>query len=105
MEYCILDGNEFSKIRGILGKTQKKLAQLLWVSVKAIQSFEQGWREIPPHIERQMLFLYIMNRDIMPLLFQDVLEGKLSGDPAELVLNQIRIVCRMYARACGLSNF
>ena len=58
-----MDKNEFSKIRRTLGKTQKKFAQLLCISVKAIQSFEQGWREIPPHIERQVLFLYIMSRD------------------------------------------
>lgn len=45
---AVLDKNEFSKIRGALGKTQKKLAQLLCVSVKAIQSFEQGWRDNSP---------------------------------------------------------
>jgi len=33
------------------------MAQLLGTSLKAIQSFEQGWRNIPVHIERQMLFL------------------------------------------------
>jgi len=33
------------------------MAQLLGVSLKAIQSFEQGWRNIPVHIERQVLFL------------------------------------------------
>ena len=58
-----MDKSEFSKIRSTLGKTQKKLAQLLCLSVKAIQSFEQGWRDIPPNIERQLLFLYVMNRN------------------------------------------
>ncbi len=48
---------EFSKVRNLLGKTQKQLALLLGVSLKAVQSFEQGWREIPTHVERQMLFL------------------------------------------------
>ncbi len=48
---------EFSRIRTQLGKTQKEMAQLLGSSLKAVQSFEQGWRNIPVHIERQLLFL------------------------------------------------
>ncbi len=48
---------EFSTARQYLGRTQKQMAQLLGVSLKAIQSFEQGWRNIPVHIERQVLFL------------------------------------------------
>lgn len=48
---------EFSKIRRYLGKTQNQMAQLLSTSAKAVQSFEQGWREVPPHVERQALFL------------------------------------------------
>jgi len=48
---------EFLRIRRHLGKTQNQLAQLLGISLKAIQSFEQGWRNIPIHIERQVLFL------------------------------------------------
>jgi DNA-binding XRE family transcriptional regulator len=51
---------EFSKIRLYLGKTQGQMAQLLGTSPKAIQSFEQGWRNIPVHIERQLLFLSAM---------------------------------------------
>ena len=53
---------EFSGIRGYLGKTQKELAQLLGTSLKAIQSFEQGWRRIPVHVERQVLFLLAHHR-------------------------------------------
>ena len=52
-----MDKSEFSRIRQRLGKTQKQLAQLLGSSLKAIQSFEQGWRNIPVHTERQALFL------------------------------------------------
>ena len=33
---------EFAKIRQRLGKSQREMAQLLAVSLKAIQSFEQG---------------------------------------------------------------
>ena len=48
---------EFSHVRRLLGKTQKQIAQILGTSLKAIQSFEQGWRSVPVHIERQALFL------------------------------------------------
>ena len=48
---------EFSTARQYLGKTQSQMGQVLGVSLKAIQSFEQGWRNIPVHIERQVLFL------------------------------------------------
>ena len=48
---------DFSSARQYLGKTQSQMAQLLGVSLKAIQSFEQGWRNIPVHTERQVLFL------------------------------------------------
>ena len=52
-----MDKKEFSKIRHRLEKTQRQMAQLMGVSIKAIQSFEQGWRRIPVHTERQSLFL------------------------------------------------
>ena len=45
-----------------LGKTQKQLSELLGTSLKAIQSFEQGWRNIPVHIERQVLSLLALKK-------------------------------------------
>ncbi|MGZ5490893.1 MAG: helix-turn-helix domain-containing protein [Nitrososphaeraceae archaeon] len=46
------------------------MAQLLCVSVKAVQSYEQGWRNIPSYIERQLLLLISLkktpNRKIKP---------------------------------------
>jgi putative transcriptional regulator len=57
-----MDRESFSKIRHHLGKTQKQLAQLIGTSPKAIQSFEQGWRNIPVHAERQVLFLLALKR-------------------------------------------
>ncbi len=33
------------------------MAILLGTSTKAIHSYEQGWRSIPPHAERQIFFL------------------------------------------------
>jgi DNA-binding XRE family transcriptional regulator len=48
---------EFSALRKKLEKTQKQMAQLLGTSIKAIHSYEQGWRTIPVHVERQLYFL------------------------------------------------
>jgi DNA-binding XRE family transcriptional regulator len=65
-----VDKEEFSQIRRQLGKTQRQMAELLGTSLKAVQSFEQGWRKIPVHIERQALFLLARknarDRDHMP---------------------------------------
>lgn len=33
------------------------MAQLLGTSLKAIHSYEQGWRQVPTHVERQLFFL------------------------------------------------
>ena len=52
---------EFVKIRNYLGKTQKQSAQLLGISLKTVKSFEQGWRNIPAYIERQIFFLLAAN--------------------------------------------
>ena len=52
----------FSNLREKLKKTQKALAALLGISLKAVQSYEQGWRSIPIHIERQLYFLIVNQR-------------------------------------------
>ena len=52
-----MDKIEFKSFRKKLDKTQKEMAQLLGTSLKAIHSYEQGWRTIPPAVERQMYFL------------------------------------------------
>ena len=58
----LMDHQEFSSFRQKLQKTQKEMAELLGTSLKAVQSFEQGWRKVPVHIERQMLFLLNMKK-------------------------------------------
>lgn len=52
-----MESKEFAGLRKKIEKTQKELAILLGVSSKAIGSYEQGWRSIPHHIERQLLYL------------------------------------------------
>jgi len=36
------------------------MAEILGVSLKTVQSFEQGWRKVPSYVERQVLFLLVM---------------------------------------------
>ncbi len=52
-----MTSEEFIGIRKELNKTQQQMARLLGGSVKAVCSYEQGWRSIPVHAQRQMLFL------------------------------------------------
>jgi len=52
-----MEKKEFSRIRHRFGKSQRQMARILGISPKAVQSFEQGWRNIPVHAERQLLFL------------------------------------------------
>ena len=51
-----MDSKEFCYIRKKLNKTQKQMAQLLGTSVKAVHSYEQGWRKVPAYVERQIFF-------------------------------------------------
>ena len=52
-----MDNKEFKYFRKKLDKTQKQTAVLLACSLKAVHSYEQGWRKISVHVERQILFL------------------------------------------------
>ncbi len=59
-----MESSEFVLFRKKLKKTQTQIAQLLGISAKAVHSYEQGWRSVPTHVERQMLFLVTrINRD------------------------------------------
>jgi len=52
-----MDSRQFVELRKTLTKTQRQIANLLGISLKAVCSYEQGWRSIPAHVERQLLFL------------------------------------------------
>ncbi len=63
-----MDKKGFEIARSQLDKTQDQLARLLGISTKGVQSFEQGWRNVPLHIERQlllMLFLKLSSNAVM----------------------------------------
>jgi DNA-binding XRE family transcriptional regulator len=57
-----MNKEEFSRARISLGRTQSRVAELLSTSLKAVQSYEQGWRSIPAHVESQMLFLLSLKK-------------------------------------------
>ena len=62
-----MEKEEFVEARTRLDKTQKEMSQLLGISVKAIYSYEQGWRSIPTHVERQVFFLLSRKRGAQEL--------------------------------------
>jgi len=59
-----MDSKAFIFFRKKLNKTQKQIAQLLGTSLKAIHSYEQGWRSVPPSVERQIFFLVSRTSEI-----------------------------------------
>lgn len=61
-----MTSQEFAEIRKKLAKTQKEIATLLGVSLKAICSYEQGWRPVPGHVTRQLLFLLARKQETNP---------------------------------------
>ncbi|MBU0485355.1 MAG: helix-turn-helix domain-containing protein [Proteobacteria bacterium] len=56
-----MTSNEFTSIRKKVGKSQIELSQLLGLSVKAVQSYEQGYRGIPAHVEAHLYLLLSLN--------------------------------------------
>lgn len=52
-----MNSQEFKYFREKLNKTQKQMAELLGLSLKAVCSYEQGTRSVPMHVERQLFFL------------------------------------------------
>lgn len=62
-----MDSREFLTLRQRLQKTQKEMSRLLGISIRAVQSFEQGWRKIPSPVERHVLFLLAMKKGIKNL--------------------------------------
>lgn len=52
-----MDKAGFARVRALLGKSQRDLAGLLGISLKAVESYEQGWRNIPSNVERMLYFL------------------------------------------------
>ena len=59
-----MDRQMFKIARHILSQTQVSFSKLLGVSLKAVQSYEQGYRQIPVHIERKVYFFLSQSRTL-----------------------------------------
>ena len=53
---------EFKIIRKNLGKNQKELSKILNISVKTVESYEQGLRHIPLNIKRILYYIYFKTK-------------------------------------------
>ena len=61
--------NDLRNIRHVLGMSQHDLSTLLGISIRAVQSYEQGWRAVPPYVQKLTgLLLYLERRKGMPRL-------------------------------------
>ncbi|MGD1212365.1 MAG: helix-turn-helix domain-containing protein [Candidatus Acidiferrales bacterium] len=49
-------------LRQELGVSQRHMADMLGLSAKAIQAYEQGWRRVPAHVERLLILHAILHR-------------------------------------------
>ncbi len=52
-----MDKAAFAATRSLLGRSQRELAELLGLSLKAVESYEQGWRSVPSNVERMLYYL------------------------------------------------
>lgn len=52
MKTKCIDLSDIRAVREALGKSQREAAQLLGVSIRAVQSYEQGWRPVPSTVQR-----------------------------------------------------
>lgn len=43
--------NDLKSIRDALDMSQGKFAELMNISIRAVQSYEQGWRTVPAHVQ------------------------------------------------------
>lgn len=58
------DGNilsDLKRVRRALGRTQTEMAELLAVSTRAVQSYEQGWRPTPCHVQQMAGLLMFLD--------------------------------------------
>ena len=57
-----VDITNLRSVREALRKSQAELADLLGLSVRAIQSYEQGWRRTPLGVQKMTLLLLCLQR-------------------------------------------
>lgn len=65
-----------AEIRSEMGLSQSELASLVGISIRAIQSYEQGWRKPSETVERLLLLLLIAHRNSSELPYLQCWEQK-----------------------------
>ena len=83
---------EFVKIRKQLGKTQKEIARLLGISRKTVESYEQGFRNVPVNVERILYYLFFKLN--MPGLDDSVLCWEDKTCPPEIRENCVAWIAK-----------
>jgi transcriptional regulator with XRE-family HTH domain len=64
-----VDITSLRSIREALAKSQREMADLLGISVRAVQSYEQGWRALPSSVQKlAVLLLLLRQREEKPAL-------------------------------------
>ena len=53
---------DFRRVRRELEVTQAEMGKILGLSVKAVQSYEQGWRRPPDSIRRLLMVVFVSHR-------------------------------------------
>ena len=53
--------DDLKSIRRVLGKSQSEMADVLGISVRAVQSYEQGWRPMPCRVQQLSALLIYLN--------------------------------------------
>jgi hypothetical protein len=89
-----MSGGEFARLRSALGKSQRELAELLGLSLKAVESYEQGWRKVPGHVERMLYFLLFK-------LNEDNIEADEPCWQSQACPDDLRSNCVAYAAKAG----
>ncbi len=73
---------EFVKIRKRLGKTQKEISLLLGISHKTVESYEQGFRNVPGNVER--ILYYLLFKLNMDKLDKEILCWNVKDCPVDI---------------------
>jgi len=88
-----MKSKEFLHFRKKLDKTQKQMAELLGTSIKAVHSYEQGWRSVPTHVERQVLFLHSRKQENIEK-FNNCWKVSLTETPVSSGITNFSIITR-----------
>lgn len=54
---------DVSRLRLEMGMTQRQFSEALGISLRALHSYEQGWRTVPSSVERLLLLYWIVHRN------------------------------------------